>query len=150
MRSDNHYARMSDEYGSHNDHSRYPNAYAHKKNPNIIESYDPNEVKPKIGEGARVSDAIGAHYRDPNYRPPRGGVPLSNHAPMPEIISNKVKEARAREAAARAEALEAETSASAASRPDPVGFPRRRPRELRQVLHQRVRVRGVLPRFARG
>ena len=50
MRSDNHYARMSDEYGSHNDHSRYPNAYAHKKNPNIIESYDPNEVKPKIGE----------------------------------------------------------------------------------------------------
>lgn len=116
MRSDNHYARMSDEYGSHNDHSRYPNAYAHKKNPNIIESYDPNEVKPKIGEGARVSDAIGAHYRDPNYRPPRGGVPLSNHAPMPEIISNKVKEARAREAAARAEALEAETSASAASR----------------------------------
>ena len=116
MRSDNHYARMSDEYGSHNDHSRYPNAYTHKKNPNIIESYDPNEVKPKIGEGARVSDAIGAHYRDPNYRPPRGGVPLSNHAPMPEIISNKVKEARAREAAARAEALEAETSASAASR----------------------------------
>ena len=116
MRSDNHYARMSDEYGSHNDRGRYPNAYEHKKNPNIIESYNPNEVKPKIGEGARVSDAIGAHYRDPNYRPPRGGVPLSNHAPMPEIISNKVKEARAKEAAERAEKLEAETRSSAASR----------------------------------
>ena len=116
MRSDNHYARMSDEYGLHNDHSRYPNAYEHKKNPHIIESYDPHEVRPKIGEGARVSDAIGAHYRDPNYRPPRGGVPLSNHAPMPEFISNKVKEARAREAAERAEKLEAETRSSAASR----------------------------------
>jgi hypothetical protein len=104
MRSSNHYARMSDEYGGQYDRSKYPNAFAHTKNPHIIESYDPHEVKAKIGEGARVSDAIGSHYRDPNYRPPRGGVPLSNHAPMPEFVSNKVKQARARDAAEKAEA----------------------------------------------
>ena len=115
MRSDNHYARMSDEYGSKYDHTVYPNKFEHKKNPNIIESYDPNEVKPKIGEGARVSDAYGAHYRDPNYRPPRGGVPLSNHAPMPEFILNKVKEAKAREATEKAEQLERDMMTSTRS-----------------------------------
>ena len=102
MRSDNHYARMSDEYGPHNDHSRYPNAYAHKKNPNIIESYDPNEVKPKIGEGAGGGATIGAHYRDPTTPAARRRPPQQPRANAGDHLEQKSRRRGRGEAAARA------------------------------------------------
>jgi len=85
LHSSNHYARMSDEYGGHVDQAQYPRGSPYRKNPAIIDSYDPNEKPAKPGEGARVSDAYGAHYRDKNYVVPRGGVALSAHG-IPEPV----------------------------------------------------------------
>ena len=76
---------MSDEYGGHVDQAQYPRGSPYRKNPAIIDSYDPNEKPAKPGEGARVSDAYGAHYRDKNYVVPRGGVALSAHG-IPEPV----------------------------------------------------------------
>ena len=61
---------MSDEYGSHVDQKEYPRGTPYKKNPAIIDAYDPNEKPARPGEGARVSDVYGAHYRDPKYQIP--------------------------------------------------------------------------------
>lgn len=73
------YARMSDSYGAHADQKQYPRGTPYKKNPNIIDAWDPDEKPKARGEGARVSDVYGAHYRDPTYKAPRGGVALSAH-----------------------------------------------------------------------
>ena len=79
LRNNDPYARMSDSYGSHADQKAYPRGTPYKKNPNIIDAWDPDEKPKKPGEGARVSDVYGAHYRDPKYKVPRGGVALSAH-----------------------------------------------------------------------
>ena len=87
---------MSDEYGSHVDQKEYPRGTPYKKNPAIIDAYDPNEKPARPGEGARVSDVYGAHYRDPKYQIPRGGVALTAHGiPEPED-PNETERARAR------------------------------------------------------
>jgi hypothetical protein len=87
---------MSDEYGSHVDQKEYPRGTPYKKNPAIIDTYDPNEKPAKPGEGARVSDVYGAHYHDPKYQIPRGGVALTAHGiPEPED-PNETERARAR------------------------------------------------------
>lgn len=79
LRNNDPYARMSDSYGSHADQKAYPRGTPYKKNPNIIDAWDPDEKPKRPGEGARVSDVYGAHYRDPKYKVPRGGVALSAH-----------------------------------------------------------------------
>ena len=87
---------MSDEYGSHVDQKEYPRGTPYKKNPAIIDTYDPNEKPARPGEGARVSDVYGAHYRDPKYQIPRGGVALTAHGiPEPED-PNETERAQAR------------------------------------------------------
>ena len=54
------FARMSDEYGGHVDQAQYPRGSPYRKNPAIIDSYDPNEKPAKPGEGARVSGSSGS------------------------------------------------------------------------------------------
>ena len=53
---------MSDSYGAHADQKQYPRGTPYKKNPNIIDAWDPDEKPKARGEGARVSDVYGAHY----------------------------------------------------------------------------------------
>ena len=87
---------MSDEYGSHVDQKEYPRGTPYKKNPAIIDTYDPNEKPSKPGEGARASDTYGAHYRDPKYQIPRGGVPLTAHGIPESMDLNETERAQAR------------------------------------------------------
>ena len=82
LHSSNHYARMSDEYGGRGP-GAVPARFPYRKNPAIIDSYDPNEKPAKPGEGARVSDAYGAHYRDRIRRPPGGGRASAHGIPEP-------------------------------------------------------------------
>ena len=96
LHASDHYARMSDEYGSHVDQKEYPRGTPYKKNPAIIDTYDPNEKPSKLGEGARASDTYGAHYRDPKYQIPRGGVPLTAHGIPESMDLNETERARAR------------------------------------------------------
>lgn len=87
LRNNDPYARMSDSYGSHADQKAYPRGTPYKKNPNIIDAWDPDEKPKRPGEGARVSDVYGAHYRDPKYKVPRGGVALSAHG-IPDPVDD--------------------------------------------------------------
>ena len=72
LRNNDPYARMSDSYGSHADQKAYPRGTPYKKNPNIIDAWDPDEKPKRPGEGARVSDVYGCLlYTSPS---PRDGL----------------------------------------------------------------------------
>ena len=147
LRNNDPYARMSDSYGSHADQKAYPRGTLYKKNPNIIDAWDPDEKPKRPGEGARVSDVYGAHYRDPKYKVPRGGVALSAHGiPDPLDDDDEAEASRPRPGT-----QPRGRQAQGWERHRGNRLPRRaRSGDVREVLHERPGVRGVLPGPARG